>query len=232
MKAFQVVIDHVEEGILTGEYAVGSVLPPERELATQLGVGRSSVREAIRAMESQGVLDASVGAGPGSGTRVTSRHSHALTRLLKLHVALGKYPVDQVVDARVTLERGSASLAAEHASAAALARLAEMLEAMETSESIEEFSPLDTTFHVLIAEVGENQLVSDMTRAVREALLRPISEASGRLDNWADFRAGLVEQHRAIYDAIAARQPKLAADLMEAHIRHAYSILPMRGAAS
>lgn len=227
MKAFQVVLDHIEEGILTGTYAVGSTLPPERELAARLGVGRSSVREAIRALESQGVLDSSVGAGPASGTRVTSKQSVALTRLVRLHVALGKYPVDQVVDARVTLERGSAALAAEHAPAAALAGITDVLTAMEATESIEEFSPLDTAFHVLIAQIGENMLVADMTRAVREALLRPIAEASARLTDWPAFRAGLIAEHRTIYEAIAARRPREAADLMEKHIRHAYSILPM-----
>ena len=99
MKAYELALDHIEEGILSGRYEVGSILPPERELATQLGIGRSSVREAIRALESQGVLDSAVGAGPASGTRVTSDQSRALTRLLKLHVSLGKYPVDDVVEA-------------------------------------------------------------------------------------------------------------------------------------
>ena len=47
MKAYELALDHIEEGILSGRYEVGSILPPERELATQLGIGRSSVREAI-----------------------------------------------------------------------------------------------------------------------------------------------------------------------------------------
>lgn len=53
MKAYELALDHIEEGILSGRYEVGSILPPERELATQLGIGRSSVREAIRALESR-----------------------------------------------------------------------------------------------------------------------------------------------------------------------------------
>lgn len=230
MKAYELALDHIEEGILSGRYEVGSILPPERELATQLGIGRSSVREAIRALESQGVLDSAVGAGPASGTRVTSDQSRALTRLLKLHVSLGKYPVDDVVEARVSLERGSAALASTHATADALARLAEVVGAMEAAESIAEFSPLDTGFHVLIAEVSENTLISDLTRAVREALLQPIARASTRMADWPAFRDGLNEQHRRIFAAIQAGDPDAAADLMEHHIRHAYSILPMNGA--
>ena len=85
------VLHHIEEELLAGRYRVGSTLPAERDFATQLAVSRAAVREAIRALEAQGVLDPSVGAGPRSGTRVTSRHT-ALSRLVKLHVALGKYP--------------------------------------------------------------------------------------------------------------------------------------------
>ena len=101
---------------------------------------------------------------------------------------------------------------------------------MEAAESIAEFSPLDTGFHVLIAEVSENTLISDLTRAVREALLRPIARASTRMADWPAFRDGLNEQHRRIFAAIQAGDPDAAADLMEHHIRHAYSILPMNGA--
>lgn len=107
MKAYEVVLRHVEEAILAGQLSVGDLLPPERELAQQLGVSRSATREAIRALEAQGVLTSSVGAGPGSGTRVTDQQSKALTKLLRLQVALANFPVGDVVELRVALERVS-----------------------------------------------------------------------------------------------------------------------------
>ncbi len=225
MRTFEVVLAHIEEGLLSGRFTVGSTLPAERDLAAQLGVSRSAVREAIRALEAQGVLDPSVGAGPASGTRVTGRQSAALSRLLKLHVILGKYQVDQVVEARILLERGSVRLAARNASAAELERIGAVLTAMDDAHTVDTFNPLDTRFHVVIAEVGANQLVTDLTVAIREALLRPIAEASDEMTAWPAFRAGLVEQHREIFAALTARDEAAAADAVERHIRSAYASL-------
>lgn len=230
MRAFEVVLHHIEEELLAGRYRVGSTLPAERDLATQLAVSRATVREALRALEAQGVLDPSVGAGPRSGTRVTSRHTAALSRLVKLHVALGKYQIDHVVESQILLERASVALAARHASHEELDRIEGVLTAMYQTQARDAFNVLDTRFHVVIAEVGDNQLVTDLTVAIREALLRPIAEASGHLSEWAEFRAGLMEQHHAIYAAIAARDEDQAADAVERHIRSAYAILGMDAA--
>lgn len=226
MKAYEVVLDHVEQGILEGDYAVGGALPPERDLAVRLGVSRAAVREAIKALEAQGVLTSVVGAGPGSGTRFTDIHSEALARLLRLHVSLGKYPWTDVVETRVTLERQSAELAATHATASTLARLRSLLDAMHDAHELSEFNRLDTEFHVLIARAGGNPLVTDLTVAVREALRRPIREASRRMEDWASFREGLMVQHEKIYRALHQRDGVRAAGLVEEHIRSAYAILP------
>ena len=226
MKAYEVVLDHVERGIMDGEYTVGSVLPPEREFATQLGVSRAAVREAIKALEAQGVLTSTVGAGAGSGTRFTDLRSDAIARLLRLHVSLGKYPAADVVDTRVTLERQSVILAATHASPATLQRLRSILDEMHDALDLTEFNRLDTQFHVVLARAGGNPLVTDLTVAVREALRRPIREASTRMADWLTFRDGLMVQHELIYSAVRSGDAERAASLMEEHIRSAYAILP------
>ncbi|AKT51547.1 FadR/GntR family transcriptional regulator [Arsenicicoccus sp. oral taxon 190] len=228
MKAYESVIHHVESGILDGSLKVGSHLPPERDLAMQLGVSRSAVREAIRALEAQGVVASAVGAGKDAGTRITDRRTRALSRLLRLHVALAKYPVDEVVEARVALERSSVVLAARHLHADQQARLREILDRMaDPAVSQDEFNELDTAFHVVMAEVGRNDLMTDMTVAVRESLRRPILDAERSLADWAAFRAELQQHHEAIYEAVVAKDEGRAADLVDAHIRAAYAILPI-----
>ena len=231
MKAYEVVLAHVEQGILEGDYSVGAVLPPERELASRLGVSRAAVREAIKALEAQGILASVVGAGPGSGTRFTDIHSDALARLLRLHVSLGKYPTADVVETRVTLERQSILLAATSATPAMLARLRSTLDAMHDAEDLGEFNRLDTEFHVLIARAGGNPLITDLTVAVREALRRPIRTASERMHDWQAFRDVLMVQHATIFGALRSRDGARAADLVEEHIRSAYAILPVQEAA-
>lgn len=226
-KAFRVVLQHIEAAVLDGRLTIGSTLPAERELAASLGVSRAAVREAIRALEAQGVLSTSVGAGAAGGTKVTPSQSAALTRMLRLHVALADFPVHEVVELRVVLERLSVTLAVACITGAELAQLGDVLYAMEEPAiSMEDFNELDTRFHVLVAEAARNRLVTDLTVAVRESLRLPILDASREMVDYPGFRGELLEHHREIYDAMVGRDSALAADLLESHIRKAYEILP------
>lgn len=228
VKAYEVVLRHVEEAILAGQLSVGDLLPPERELAQQLGVSRSATREAIRALEAQGVLTSSVGAGPGSGTRVTDQQSKALTKLLRLQVALANFPVGDVVELRVALERVSVTLAAQRISEPALRRLRGVLDAMASpAVGLDAFNELDTEFHVLMSQAADNRLITDMTVAVRESMRLPILRASRQMGDWNAFRADLQRHHESIYEALAGRDAQRAADLVETHIRVAYTILAL-----
>lgn len=227
-KAFEVVVDWVEEAILDGRVCVGDRLPAERDLAAQLGVGRSAVREGIRSLESRGVLRSRPGAGAQGGTIVTAVPGRALTRLLRLHVALNRFPLGDVLEARVTLERSSARLAALNATAADLAAIDGPLRDMEDPQvGIEEFNRADTAFHVAVARASRNELVTDMTTAIRESMRLPILAAFHRVDDFEGFADVLREEHRGIYEAIAAGDPELAAEVIERHIRRAYAALPM-----
>lgn len=110
-RAYQVVLTWFEVQVLAGDLGVGDRLPAERELAAQLGVGRASVREAIRTLQAQGVLHSAVGAGTTGGTTVRSGDPAALSRMLRLHVALGHVPLADVIEVRVALELLSVRLA-------------------------------------------------------------------------------------------------------------------------
>jgi len=216
---YQLVVEAVEEQILTGSLKVGDHLPPERELAALLGASRPAVREGLRMLEAQGVLR-TVGAGPGSATVITALPSEALTRLLRLHLALSSFRTTDVVEARVMLERRSAELAAQNASPAEHDRMRAVLDRMDDPTlSMEEFNELDTDFHVSIADASDNQLVADMTRAIRGAVRDALLEAFRARDDWASTAARLRVEHRAVYDAVVAGDPAQAADAVERHIR-------------
>ncbi len=226
-RAHEQVIQVIEEQIMSGALCVGDPLPPERELAARLRVSRAGVREAIRVLEGQGVLVSRVGSGAEAGTFVASATSEALTRLLRLHVGLSNFPVADVVEARVMLERASAASAATHASGAGLARVQALLLAMDVpGVSRVEFNEADTGFHVAIAEASGNRLVADMTIAIRGSLRSPILEAFNRVGEWEVLAAELQRQHHGIYDAISRGQGELAADLVEQHVRYSFEALP------
>ncbi|GAB2751868.1 FCD domain-containing protein [Salinifilum aidingensis] len=225
---YELVVERIEERILAGELRVGDRLPPERELAGMLGVSRAAVREASRALQAQGVLRMAVGTGPDSGTTVAALPRHALQRFLRLHVALANFPPADVVEARVMLERHSARLAAEHATAPhadALERIAGAMD--DPAVGRDRFNELDTEFHVALAEAGGNRLVAEMTSAVRESLRQPLRAAFHRLgDDWDRVRVQLCADHHGLVDAVRADDGELAQQRVESHIRWFYRQLP------
>lgn len=231
IRAYELVLERVEEQILSGALRVGDRLPAERDLAARLEVSRAAVREAIRTLEAQGVVRSSVGAGPDGGTVVAAMPSQALTQLLRLHVALSNFPMGDVVEARVMLERSSARLAAEHATADDLLRMRQHLEGMDDQQiDREAFNELDTAFHVTIAKAARNRLVADMTIAIRDSMRLPILRAFRVVEDWDVLVHRLRADHHGIYDAIASRAGQLAADLVDTHIRSAYASLPAMAA--
>lgn len=233
-KAFDIVRAHIEERILDGSLDIGDTLAAERELATEFGVSRGAVREAIRALEAQGVVESSVGAGATGGTRIIRARTRALTRLLRLHVALAGGRLREVVELRVALERSSATLAAASVTPEALETMRTLLAEMRgEAVGVERFNRLDTDFHVAIARAADNTLVTDLTIAVRESLRAPILVAEQGLSSgeYADFRGMLCEQHEGIFAALEAGDGEDAAQRIETHIRAAYSALPVLTAA-
>lgn len=225
-RAYELVIHQIEEQILAGALHVGDQLPAERDLAAKLGVSRAAVREAMRAMEAQGVVRSGVGVGPDSGTFLTSMPSKALTQFLRLHMALANFPIDDVVETRIMLERWSARLAARQASADDLGTMDRLLDAMDAETAdIAAFNELDTDFHVAMAEAAHNSLITEMTTAIRHSMRAMVLESFREHGNWAELSATLREQHRAIYDAIAAGDSQGAADAVEEHLRTANATL-------
>jgi len=227
-KTYELVVDRIEAQIMSGKLRVGDRLPAERDLASMLEVSRSAVREAIRVLQARGVLASTVGNGPESGTVITGSSSDALNRLLRLHVALTNFPIDQVVEARVMLERWSVRLAAKNASDADLAGLRTLLDEMD-AEGISRatFNDLDTAFHVAIAEASGNRLVADLTGAMREAVRHSLLAAFSDTAEWESLANRFRAEHRAIYESIAQGDGPQASDTVEAHIRNFLGRMPV-----
>ena len=223
LHAYEVVLRHIEAGILAGTHRPGDQLPPERDLAANLGVGRSAVREAMRVLQTQGLITSST--GPGRGTRIAPAQGNALARIFQLHLALGNSGTSDLTETRVALERSSAALAAQRAAPKSLRRIRAVVAAMASADTVDGFNELDTEFHVLIARAGQNQLIADLTVAIRQAVREPIRAASLAMEDWPDYRVDLLRQHRGILEAITASDPVEAASLMESHIRGAYAAL-------
>jgi GntR family transcriptional repressor for pyruvate dehydrogenase complex len=229
VRTYELVLQRVEAQIVRGALRAGEKLPPERQFAELLGVSRPAVREALRVLQAQGVVRSQVGRGSGSGTTIDRVPSDALSRLLRLHVALGSFPLEDVVETRVALERSTVVLACRNARPQSLARIrAAMLAMDEALVDRETFNQLDIDFHVAIAEASGNWLMSDVTRAMRESVRIPFLAAVTAMTEteehgWPRIRDGLRAEHQAVLTALEAGRGEHAADLLETHIRGFYA---------
>ncbi|MFW0792516.1 FadR/GntR family transcriptional regulator [Gordonia sp. CPCC 205515] len=227
-RTYELVIDAIEEQILAGTLRVGDALPPERELAARLQVSRPAVREALRVLEAQGVLRSATGSGAGAGTFVAAMPGEALSRFLRLHIALANFELAEIIEARVTLECSSVALAARATDPERLVDVRAAMARMEANDTDrEQFNDDDTAFHTAIAEAGGNRLVTALTVAIRNALRASILDAFQEIDDWSALRDELMVEHRAILAAIEAGDASRASHLAEQHIRDSYERLPL-----
>lgn len=215
---YELVLRRIEEQLLNRSLRPGDKLPAERELATMLGASRPAVREALRVLQAQGIIRSATGSGADAGTVVMAAPSGALTRLLKVHLAVASFPLSDVVEARVMLERFSA-LGAARDPVDGLERVSRALLAMDEPDiSYDRFNELDTEFHIAIAESGGNRLIADLTVAIRESIRADIHRALADELDWPVVRDRLRDDHRAIHQALLDRDGATAADLLEQHI--------------
>jgi len=222
-RTYELVLDRIEEQISAGRLRAGDRLPPERELAAALGVSRVAVREAMRVLQAMGLISQGTGSGRDAGTILTAAPAEALTRLIRMHVLVASVGSDDLVRARITLERESARLAADHAGLADLTHLGELLATMESPQvGVEEFNDADTAFHVAIARASGNALVAELTTALRNAMRATLLDLLRRAPDFAGTAARLGREHRAIHDALLAGEGVRAGDLVAAHIEGFY----------
>ncbi|WP_182900148.1 FCD domain-containing protein [Microbispora sp. H10830] len=227
-RAFEEVLARIEERITADGLTVGDRLPGERQLAEQLGVGRSSVREALRVLETLGVVASQAGRGPDAGAVLTSRPGNALTDLLRLHLGLATLSMREVIDTRVMIEQWAAARAAAASTPAAstpaasahtaTARMAEAIAAMDAAGDPAEFVEHDIAFHLALAEAAGNRLITAVMRALRDALRRYAVDAVVRLGE----TGGLQGDHRRIHRAIEDGDAGAAAAAVAEHLARAY----------
>jgi GntR family transcriptional repressor for pyruvate dehydrogenase complex len=221
MRTHQLVMQWIEDQLSGGQLAVGGRLPAERSLAEQLGVSRTSVREAIRILEAMGVVRAGVGSGPEAGTVVISDPTAALGSALRLHVATQHLPVSDVVETRVLLESWAAARAKPDAPE--LLHASALLDDMDAAgPGVDEFLALDVRFHLALADAAGNAVVSAMMGSLREAIQGYAGKLTANLPDWDATAARLRSEHREILEAIRNGDGGRAAELVAAHIEGYY----------
>jgi GntR family transcriptional repressor for pyruvate dehydrogenase complex len=208
-KVYELVAERLIARIGDGLEA-GDPLPPEREIMQQYAVGRSSVREALRMLESRGLIESH-----GNGAFVVAEPRNPFTDGLGMLLADGQTGLQQLFEVRRLLEGEIAGLAAERRSAAQLTRLHASIQAMSAGlDSEDSYITADIDFHLILAEATGNRFVVHLMHAVRDQL----RAAFGTVFHVPGSPASSVAEHRAIAEAVASRSGERARDLMNEHI--------------
>lgn len=207
----------LERRMLEGSLRPGQRLPPERELAAQLGVSRPSLREGLRKLASKGLVESR----QGGGTFMTDRLQAAFVDPWK--DLLGQHPDLQhdLLELRHMLEGQAAELAAQRANELDLERVGrahEQLQQAFAGDDIEACAQADVQYHQAIAEASHNALLAHLTasmhRLIHDLVLQNLGYLRTRPDDWAQ----LGRQHREIWTALQARRAVAVAQAARRHI--------------
>jgi GntR family transcriptional regulator, transcriptional repressor for pyruvate dehydrogenase complex len=208
----QLAIDEIKGMITRGELKPGDRLPREPDLAAALGLSRSSLREAVRALTLIRILETR----QGDGTYVTSLEPELLLETVRFVADLQQdHLLRPILEVRRLLEASATGLAAQHITEAELATLAELVQEMDTPATVEALVENDLAFHRTIAGASRNIVLA--------SLLESFSTRTSRARVWRGLtQAGALEQtrmeHRAIHQALVERRADLASSLMTVHI--------------
>ena len=209
-KTYKLVADQLLELIAVGRLRPGDPVPPERELVENYRVGRSSVREALRMLESQGLIEAR-----GNGTFTVSHARNTLNQSLELLLSVAEADLHELFEIRRILEGECAALAAARRREADLVRMRAAIAEMESGIGSEDaYIAADLEFHLTIAEATGNRVAAHLMHALRDQLHR----ALGTVYQIPHSAERSLAQHREIVEAIGARRPDEARASMQAHI--------------
>lgn len=205
------VIERVTNLILDEGLQPGEQLATERDLMARLGVGRSSLREAIKTLCALGVLEIR----HGTGTFISTGNSSMLTRPIKWGLFLSETSVKGVIESRAVIEVALTRWAAERAAPEDIERLRDRLLKLEESrDDLPNYIENDLAFHMEIAEASGNEMLATVL-AMMQCMLRAWMETTFTENPNTDHSMKL---HRQIFNAIEDHDADAAARAMEIHV--------------
>lgn len=212
--AAEQVVTRVRGLIERGEVKSGDRLPPERDLAQQLGVSRPSVRSGLKSLAAMGIVQIRQGAG----TFITGGPPELASEPLRFLAALHGFSRAQMFEARLVLEVSVAGLAAERASAEKLMAISDETTGMFASlDQPEVFLDHDIRFHQAVAAAADNPILASVVEMVSKLFYE---YRHHRIRSARDLRL-TAEEHRSIYQAIRSRDAERARGAMGQHLRRA-----------
>ena len=213
-RGYERVFAFVREQLLSGQLKAGDRLLPERELATRLGVSRPVIREVLRGLAAMGVIEIR----HGSGSVVRRPGFSELGDLFTLMLAQQTEVVEDVMEARIAIERQAIRLACSRATPADIQALREALQRIEeTVKDPEIGGDADFAFHATMIAAAHAPTLASLHAAIAVLLKRSHYERRERITDLEGIDQYLVEHHRELLSAVVARDADAADRLLMQH---------------
>jgi len=211
------IVERIQKSLQSGHLKPGSKLPPERELAANLGVSRSSLREALKALSVMGVLESRV----ADGTYVRSNASSSIAESLQFSILLrNRTSLFELMHARKVIEPELVRMATPIISEAELERLEREVQFLGANiRTVDLFNEHDTVFHLLIAEAAGNDLLYAIAKLLQSLAVAARQKTAYRYDLSRSF-----QEHSEIVVQMRARNADGAVQAMLAHLDGALSV--------
>ena len=210
-RIYEHIVEQIRALIHEGRWAPGDQIPPERELAERFQVSRTSVREALRALEMQGVIESR----QGGGTFVRTADTEALVPPLAAAILRGRRELAEVLEVRELIEPGIAHRAALRATEEHVSELETLLERQR--DCILQGRPFvdeDTAFHYTLARAADNHILLRLHNVILDVL----RESRQSYLHVPDRPQTSLRGHEAILSAVKARDPEAAYEASLEHI--------------
>lgn len=214
---YEIIAEQIKQQIISGALQPGERLPTSKELSERYQVGRSTVREALSALEIMGLIETR----QGEGSTVKSFNSEDVGMPDFQQFLVSKETVFELMEARKSLELSNAGLAAQKRTEEDLKNLQDNLNRMELSIINEEDTEKwDMLFHLILAQATHNSIMVRLLETISDPMNKAMKEIRRITFNNPILSKRVLKEHRLVYQAIVDKNPSLAQQMMSEHLEH------------
>jgi GntR family transcriptional repressor for pyruvate dehydrogenase complex len=214
-KIYQQVVERIQNMLLEGSLEKGDRLPSERELSEKFGVSRSSVREALRALEIIGIVESR----QGGGNYIRSVFDYQVFEPLSVMFKLNKGSFHDILEYRKIFEPEIAAIAAKRITPENAVLLADLASQLKASKDEKNSTRIDMEIHKKIVDISGNYMLKTTMTAASVIMESFIQEARDLIFQWQENREELLNIHCRICDAIIKGDSDKASELTQTHFK-------------
>lgn len=223
-KVYEQVIDQIKDMIINGTLKAGDKLSSERELAEQLQVSRTSIREALKALQIIGLIQCK----QGGGNYISEDLENGLFEPLSIMFMLKDSNPEEIIEVRRVIEVQTAAIAAQKITDKELEDLEILIKAFKNSKDENDNVQIDKRFHYEIAKASKNFIIVNILNAISSLIDSFIKDARKKIIVDEGNMEVLADQHEDIYIALKNHNPKKASEAMKKHLEFANKYIMMK----